>query len=83
MECTRVQEIIFLYTDNELEERLVIAFEEHLVVCPGCARRIDYTQKLLSLLRRSCVRASAPERLRQRILTNLPHRRSQFPEYLE
>ena len=83
MECSRVRQVIFLYTDNEMEEDLLIAFEEHLVVCPGCARRIDYAQRLLSLLRRSCVRASAPERLRQRILTNLPHRRHQAEENWE
>ncbi len=83
MNCSRVRQIIFLYTDNEMEEGLLVAFEEHLVECPRCSRRIDYTQKLLALLRRSCVGTSAPERLRQRILTNLPHRRQPFEENWE
>ena len=75
MDCIRVREAIFLYTDNELEEELFVAFREHLVDCPHCARKIDYTIKVLALVRKSCAGASAPESLRQKILTSLPHRR--------
>jgi len=35
---------------------------------------MDYTRKLLVIVREKCVRCSAPERLRHRILTSLPHR---------
>ncbi len=75
MDCIRVREVIFLYTDNELEEELSVAFREHLVGCPHCARQIDYTIKVLALVRKSCAGTSAPESLRQKILTSLPHRR--------
>ena len=75
MNCTRVREVIFLYTDNEMEEELLISFTEHLVICPGCAKQIEYTQRVLSVLRKGCTKARAPERLRRRILTSLPHRK--------
>ena len=75
MKCSRFKQVIFLYTDHEMEEELLEAFEQHLSDCPGCARRIDHAQRLLALLRRGCVRTSAPERLRRRILTNLHQRR--------
>ena len=45
MNCTRVKEVIFLYTDNEMEEDLLISFREHLVLCPHCARRKSSTHK--------------------------------------
>lgn len=80
MKCTRVRQVIFLYADNEMGEDLVLAFEEHLVLCPGCAREADNARRLLALLRQRCVRAPAPARLRRRILTSLPHRRSQARE---
>jgi len=77
MNCTRVKEVIFLYTDNEMEEDLLISFREHLVLCPHCARQIEYTQRMLTVLRKGCSRTPAPESLRRRILTGLPHRREE------
>ena len=75
MDCRKVREVVFLYTDNELEESIVISFREHLELCPKCARRIAVTQHLMTLFRKRCARTVAPEGLRRRILTSLPHRR--------
>lgn len=75
MNCHKIREIVFLYTDNELESELRIEVREHLVLCPHCSRQIEYTKRLVELLRRRCARAEAPRRLRQRILASLPHRR--------
>lgn len=71
MNCNRVREVIFLYTDNEMEEELLVAFREHLVLCPECARQIDYKRRVLSLLRQGCAKTPAPDGLRKRILTSL------------
>ena len=43
MDCRRVREVVFLYTDNEMGEELLISFREHVDLCPTCARRIDRT----------------------------------------
>lgn len=75
MNCRKVREVLFLYTDNEMEQELRISFREHLDLCPSCARRIDAARVLLNLIRDRCARESAPERLRRRILTSFPHRR--------
>ena len=80
MNCRRVREVIFLYTDNEAEEEIQIEVREHLELCPSCARRLDYTRRLLALLRQGCSRTQAPARLRRRILTSLPHRRIEIEE---
>jgi mycothiol system anti-sigma-R factor len=71
MNCSRAKEIIFLYTDNELKEELLVALQEHEVICPQCARRIAYTRKLLTVVRQGCTRTRAPESLRKKILTSL------------
>ena len=73
MNCSRVREVIFLYADNELGEELLVSVQEHVVLCPQCARRIEYTRRLLTVVRKSCTRTRAPERLRKRILTSLRH----------
>ncbi len=77
MNCRKVREVVFLYTDNEMEEELLISFREHMDGCPPCARAIDRTERLLLLVRRRCSREAAPERLRERILSSFPHRRNQ------
>jgi mycothiol system anti-sigma-R factor len=75
MNCRRVREAVFLYVDNEMEAELVVSFRDHLDLCPGCTRQIEYTLRLLSLVREHCRRATAPEQLRQRILVSFPHRK--------
>ena len=75
MECREVREVVFLYTDNEMGEELLISFRRHVELCPGCAARISRAETLLRVLRQRSVRAVAPERLRARLLTRSPHRR--------
>lgn len=76
MDCREVGKVVFLYIDDEMEESLVLSFRQHIELCPGCARRIVVTERLLSLVRERCVRSPAPDRLRRRILTSFPHRQS-------
>ncbi len=74
MDCRKVSEIAFLYVDNEMGSDLQKPFQDHLSRCPCCASRVDQTRKLIVLVRQRCVRQPAPQRLRVRILTSLPHR---------
>lgn len=74
MDCLRFERILFLYTDNQLEQESVMLYHQHIELCPECARRAAYTQRLLTVVRARCVRTSAPDHLRRRILASLPHR---------
>ena len=74
MDCSRFEEVLFLYKDDQLEREVVVLYRQHIELCPACARRAAYTQRLLAVMRKRCVRASAPDRLRRRILASLPHR---------
>ena len=76
MDCDKVKEILFLFFDNEMEDDLRETFESHLSRCPGCAHQLDYTRRLLIIFRQRCIRQTAPQRLRVKILTSLPHRKS-------
>lgn len=75
MNCRKVRKTVYLYVDNEMDGELLVSFRRHLEVCPGCAREIEYTVHLLTVVRKRCTRAAAPEHLRRRILTSFPHRR--------
>jgi anti-sigma factor (TIGR02949 family) len=79
MDCKEVSETLFLFVDNEMDAHLLTPFRDHVAVCPGCAKRMDYTRMLLWLVRERCVRCTASQDLRLRILTNLPHRRNPIP----
>jgi mycothiol system anti-sigma-R factor len=75
MDCKEVGKALFLFFDNELEEALMSPFKDHVGRCCDCAKRVDYTRKLLLIVRERTIRCSAPDRLRHRILTSMPHRR--------
>lgn len=77
MNCERVNEVLYLFFDDEMEAELVAPFRDHTDGCPDCARRVDYTRKILLLVRECCHRKPAPRHLRVRILSALPHRRAE------
>ena len=74
MDCREVGSVLYLFFDNELDENLLTPFRDHVSRCGDCARQMDYTRKLLLIVRERCGRCTAPDRLRHRILTSLPHR---------
>ncbi|HKI85483.1 MAG TPA: zf-HC2 domain-containing protein [Thermoanaerobaculia bacterium] len=74
MDCVKVKEVVFLLVDNEADENLLNLLQQHLDRCPGCAREVAYARLLVTVVRQRCRRAVAPDRLRRRILTCLPHR---------
>ena len=74
MDCKRVSEVIFLFFDNEMEEDLLNPFQDHLAQCGDCNKRLQYTKKLLLVVRQRCCRCAAPDGLRNRILISFPHR---------
>lgn len=75
MDCSRFEEILFLSCDDgQLEQETILLYRQHVELCPECARRAAYTSRLLAVLRQRCRRAAAPDRLREKILSSLPHR---------
>lgn len=79
MDCKEVSLVLFLFFDNEMEEDTLTPFRDHVGGCGHCAKQVDYTRKLLLIVRERTVRCTAPESLRHRILTHFPHRRSAAP----
>jgi mycothiol system anti-sigma-R factor len=80
MDCKEVSSVLYLFFDNEMEEALLDPFRDHVARCGHCARQMDYTRKLLLVVRERCVRCTAPDGLRVRILTRMPHRFGSSPE---
>lgn len=74
MDCKEVSSVLFLFFDNEMEDALLTPFRDHVAGCGHCARRMDYTRKLLLVVREKCLRCTAPDGLKIRILTSMPHR---------
>jgi mycothiol system anti-sigma-R factor len=71
MDCRKVKEVVFVYADKEMDGELLISFRQHVAVCPECARETVLAERLVTVVRKKCARAIAPEQLRQRILTEL------------
>lgn len=75
MDCKEVSEVLFLFFDNEMEDELLTPFQDHVGRCGDCNKRVDYTRKLLLIVRQRTVRWNCPDGLRHKILTAMPHRR--------
>ena len=56
MDCKEVGSVLFLFFDNEMEDDLLTPFRDHVARCGDCARQMDYTRKLLLVVRERCVR---------------------------
>jgi len=51
MDCKEVGSVLFLFFDNEMEDDLLTPFRDHVARCGECARQMDYTRKLLLVVR--------------------------------
>lgn len=74
MDCKNAVQMLFFLLDASFDEEARQSLEEHVKQCPCCARKLGYRQKLLFVVRERCHRREAPDSLRLRILTSLPHR---------
>ena len=68
MDCRSLRASVFLLTDNEAGQDLVVAIREHVNRCPGCAREMDRAVRVVTIVRQRCCRQTAPPTLRIRIL---------------
>ena len=68
MDCRSFRASVFLFTDNEAGQDLVLEFREHASYCPGCAREMDRAVRVVTIVRQRCCRQEAPSGLRVRIL---------------
>ena len=37
MDCSRFEELLFLYTDDQLEQEILVLYRQHIDLCPDCA----------------------------------------------
>jgi len=50
MDCQKIQKLIPLYLDSDLEDRQLQTIKEHLKECPHCQRERDFFEKSWDLL---------------------------------
>ena len=75
MKCKEIcEELVFRYSDDEMEQEMRVAFKLHVADCPECARKAEHTERFLMIVRKRTVRTTAPRRLRQRLLDDLRRR---------
>ncbi len=70
MECNQLVQYLSDYIDQNLEEDLVEAAQEHLATCENCRVVLDTTQKTIFLYRDQGKRTIPAER-RQRLFDQL------------
>jgi anti-sigma factor RsiW len=70
--CKDAQTLIHGYADGELDLVGTLAIERHMQSCPSCSGEFEDLQGLRTVLREGGLYYPAPERLRQRIRSELP-----------
>jgi len=70
MECNQLVQYLSDYIDQNLEEELVEAAQEHLATCQNCRVVLDTTQKTIFLYREQGKRTIPADR-RQRLFDQL------------
>lgn len=75
MDCNRIVDATFLCLDNEMDQPMRTAYEDHLRRCPACKSRSEVVVACLLLIRRSpACRCRAPRSLELRIRRRLKER---------
>lgn len=78
MDCKTARQVLILYAADELDGDQLSGFAAHVGECPECQTEADHARRLVIVLRQRCrcLRISAPDHLRLRILASLPHHRA-------
>ena len=71
MDCKEVSSTLYLFLDNEMGDEQQTPFRDHTDNCHGCAQQIDRKRRFLLIFRQRCIRWTASESLRTRILSRL------------
>lgn len=72
MKCRKVkEEHVLVFTKDEAGRELTVAIQRHVSVCPDCAEVGEHTRRIVTIVRRQCIRETAPETLRERIVARL------------
>lgn len=67
------QEFVVVFCQNEEGMTLRVAIRQQVEACPDCQEKAEMTRRMVAIVRTHC-HPKAPQDLRTRILSCLPHR---------
>ena len=74
MNCRKVQEeFVIVFCQDEAGMTLRVAIRQQVEACPDCQEKAAATRRMVAIVRSHCSQ-KAPQDLRSRILSCLPHR---------
>ena len=71
MGCDDVKRVLYFFLDGALGDKKRRSVNDHLNLCPDCARRSRLHQRLRELLRRRLAPVSASDRFKVRLTRTL------------
>ncbi len=71
IQCAEIENLLFSYLDDELDEHERIDFESHLADCASCADRVDAETRFSDTMRMHLAPPPVPELLERRLLRAL------------
>jgi mycothiol system anti-sigma-R factor len=71
MLCDDVKRVVYFFLDGSLGASKQHDFDNHLSLCPDCARRTNVHRKLREFVKRRVERINAPDRLKTRLTRSI------------
>jgi len=71
MNCQKIKEFLYLFTDGELDNQTSLLVKEHLAICPLCSLELEQEKNWSSLIKRSIPEEKAPYELKEAILSRM------------
>ena len=67
MNCEEAVEKVWQFLDKELDGEAFAEMQKHLEECRHCFSKVEFEERLRTMLRRSCCTEQAPAELRERL----------------
>jgi mycothiol system anti-sigma-R factor len=78
-DCQYVLERVYVFLDHELDDASGDLIRQHLAACEPCLERFDVELAFKSLVARRCGGDTAPQQLRDKVISRLSQGRQQPP----
>ncbi len=69
LNCKKTIELLYPYLDRELSAQELEEIQEHLDMCPPCARHFALESGMLRIVSKACKSVQAPAALRARVMS--------------
>ena len=70
-DCANIEDRVQAYLDEQLSQKEVVLFEEHLDYCLPCDKKIEFEKKLKEIIKYKVAEKTCPDKLKEELKREL------------